>query len=45
MRKSNNYFKFLEYVTYGKGYVRVVPCYYNGKLSTKYMTIQYWGEK
>lgn len=30
---------------YGKGYVRVVPCYYNGKLSTKYMTIQYWIEK
>ena len=30
---------------YGKGFVRVVPCYYNGKPSTKYMTIQYWGEK
>lgn len=30
---------------YGKGYVRVVPCYYNGKPSTKYMTIQYWVEK
>ena len=30
---------------YGKGYVRVVPCYYNGKPSTKYMTIQYWIEK
>lgn len=30
---------------YGKGVVRVVPCYYNGKLSTKYMTIQYWVEK
>jgi hypothetical protein len=30
---------------YGKGFVRVVPCYYNGKSSTKYMTIQYWVEK
>ena len=30
---------------YGKGFVRVVPCYYNGNLSTKYMTIQYWVEK
>lgn len=30
---------------YGKGFVRVVPCYYNGKPSTKYMTIQYWVEK
>ena len=30
---------------YGNGFVRVVPCYYNGKPSTKYMTIQYWGEK
>nr|DAQ18508.1 MAG TPA: hypothetical protein [Caudoviricetes sp.] len=30
---------------YGKGYVRAVPCYYNGKPSTKYMTIQYWVEK
>ena len=30
---------------YGKGFVRVVPCYYNGKPSTKYMTIQYWIEK
>ena len=30
---------------YGKGFVRVVPCYYNGKLSTNYMTIQYWVEK
>lgn len=29
----------------GKGFVRVVPCYYNGKPSTKYMTIQYWVEK
>ena len=30
---------------YGKGFARVVPCYYNGKPSTKYMTIQYWVEK
>lgn len=30
---------------YGKGCVRVVPCYYNGKPSTKYMIIQYWVEK
>lgn len=30
---------------YGKGYVRVVPCYYNGKPSTKYMTIEYWVKK
>lgn len=30
---------------YGKGFVRVLPCYYNGKPSTKYMTIQYWVEK
>lgn len=30
---------------YGKGFVRVVPCYYNGKLSTNYMIIQYWVEK
>ena len=30
---------------YGKGFVRVIPCYYNGKPSTKYMTIQYWVEK
>lgn len=30
---------------YGKGFVRVVPCYYNGKPSTNYMTIQYWVEK
>lgn len=30
---------------YGKGFVRVVPCYYNGKPSTKYMIIQYWVEK
>lgn len=30
---------------YGKGFVRVVPSYYNGKVSTKYMIIQYWVEK
>lgn len=30
---------------YGKGFVRVVPCYYNGKPSRKYMTIQYWIEQ
>lgn len=30
---------------YGKGFVRVVPSYYNGKPSTKFMTIQYWVEK
>lgn len=30
---------------YGKGFARVVPCYYNGKPSTKYMTIEYWVEK
>lgn len=30
---------------YGKGFVRVCPCYYNGKPSTNYMTIQYWIEK
>ncbi len=29
---------------YGKGYVRIVPCYYNGKPSKNYMTIQYWVE-
>lgn len=30
---------------YGKGFVRAVPCYYKGKLSKNYMTIQYWVEK
>ena len=30
---------------YGKGFVRVVPSYYKGKPSTKFMTIQYWIEK
>lgn len=27
---------------YGKGYVRTVPRYYNGKISTNYMVIEYW---
>ena len=27
---------------YGKGFVRIIPCYYRGKQSTNYMTIQYW---
>lgn len=30
---------------YGKGFVRVVPSYYNGKISSKFMTIEYWVEK
>lgn len=30
---------------YGKGFVRVVPSYYKGKPSTKFVTIQYWVEK
>lgn len=30
---------------YGKGFVRVVPGYYKGKPSRKFMTIQYWVEK
>ena len=30
---------------YGKGFVRVVPSYYKGKPSKKFMTIQYWVEK
>lgn len=29
---------------YGKGFVRTMPCYYRGKQSTSYMTIQYWVE-
>ena len=29
---------------YGKGFVRVVPSYYNGKPSKKFMIIQYWVE-
>jgi hypothetical protein len=30
---------------YGKGFVRITPCYYRGKQSKRYMTIQYWVEK
>lgn len=30
---------------YGKGFVRTIPCYYRGKQSKSYMTIQYWVEK
>lgn len=30
---------------YGKGFVRTTPCYYRGKQSTRYMTVQYWVEK
>ena len=30
---------------YGKGFVRITPCYYRGKHSTSYMTIQYWVQK
>lgn len=30
---------------YGKGFVRTTPCYYRGKQSTRYMTIQYWVEE
>lgn len=30
---------------YGKGFVRVVPSYYKGNISTKYMIIEYWVEK
>lgn len=30
---------------YGKGFVRTTPCYYRGKQSKSYMTIQYWVEK
>lgn len=30
---------------YGKGFVRIIPCYYRGKQSKSYMTIQYWIEK
>lgn len=29
---------------YGKGFVRTIPCYYRGKQSKNYMTIQYWVE-
>ena len=27
---------------YGKGYVRTKPCFYRGRRSTNYMTIEYW---
>lgn len=27
---------------YGKGFVRTKPCFYRGRRSTKYMTIEYW---
>ena len=27
---------------YGKGYVRTKPCFYHGRRSTNYMTIEYW---
>lgn len=27
---------------YGKGVVRTTSCFYRGKRSTKYMTIEYW---
>lgn len=27
---------------YGKGVVRTSPCFYKGRRSTKYMTIEYW---
>lgn len=30
---------------YGKGYVRTVSKYYNGKISSNYMVIEYWVEK
>ena len=30
---------------YGKGYVRTTSNYYNGKISTNYMLIEYWVEK
>lgn len=30
---------------YGKGFVRTTPRYYNGKISTNYMVIEYWIEK
>lgn len=30
---------------YGKGVVRTTPRYYNGKISKKYMVIEYWVEK
>lgn len=27
---------------YGKGVVRTRPCFYKGRRSTNYMTIEYW---
>ena len=30
---------------YGKGAVRTQACFYHGKRSTNYMTIEYWVEK
>ena len=30
---------------YGKGVVRTMPCFYYGKRSKNYMTIEYWIEK
>ena len=30
---------------YGKGYVRTATRYYNGKISSNYMVIEYWIEK
>ena len=30
---------------YGKGVVRTQSCFYHGKRSTNYMTIEYWVEK
>ena len=30
---------------YGKGYVRTTPRYYNGKISSTYIVIEYWVEK
>lgn len=30
---------------YGKGVVRTTSCFYYGKRSTNYMTIEYWVEK
>ena len=30
---------------YGKGVVRIIPCFYKGRRSTNYMTIEYWVER
>lgn len=30
---------------YGKGIVRTRPCFYKGRRSTNYMTIEYWVER